>query len=85
MAAKTYKAIAKGYVDGRVIKEGEIFTHEFTAVEREEKKPGELAGKVKRDANGEAIVKPCDPPLWVEEVEASQEKKPARSTPAPTE
>lgn len=59
MAVKTYRATAKGYIDGRVIAEGEVFTTEFKEVVRNDK------GEIERAADGTAKFKPAkSPPSW---------------------
>ena len=78
MAAKTYRALRKGYIDGRLIKEGEVFTAEFKEISREEPDKAALkrwedkggprpVGAIKRDKNGDAVmVAAKNPPSWAE-------------------
>ena len=64
MASKKYIATAKGYVDGRIIQEGEAFEHEFVEIVREGKPGVGNVVPIKRDEKGNAITKPCAPPSW---------------------
>jgi hypothetical protein len=78
MATKTYRALRKGYIDGRLIKEGEVFQYEFKEVAREDPSPAALkrweanggarpVGAIKRDKNGDAVMVPAkNPPSWAE-------------------
>jgi hypothetical protein len=61
MAAKTYRATAPGYIDGRVIAEGEVFTTEFKEIVRDGK------GAIERNKDGSAVTRPAKSlPTWVE-------------------
>lgn len=75
MAVKTYRALRKGYVDGRVIDEGEVFTTEFLEVQREpstQKNGKPVPGAIKRDKDGNAVMKPAKAPSWAEEVKGKE-------------
>ncbi len=62
-----YIAIAKGYIDGRVIEPGEAFTHEFKEVVRDTEKTNKNGvSPIKRDKNGDAVYKTGEDPSWVE-------------------
>lgn len=70
MAVKTYRATAKGYIDGRVIEEDEVFRAEFKTLVRDDK------GAIKRDDDGEAVFEPAkEPPSWAEEIPAKDAKR----------
>lgn len=84
MAVKTYRALAKGYVDGTVYAEGEVFTTEFREVVREDPPAREMklfeegkgkrpVGPPKKDKDGNVLtVAAKSPPSWAEEVKGKQ-------------
>lgn len=63
MAVKKYRALEKGYVNGRIIREGEVFSHEFTKLERDDK--GEIVRN--QDKTAKTTTKDAEP-SWVEEI-----------------
>lgn len=79
MAVKTYRATAKGYVDGRVIEEGEVFTTEFVELVRDDK------GAIKRDKDGKAETKSADAPSWAVEVSKKEAMAQAAADPDNTD
>jgi hypothetical protein len=82
MAVKQYRALKKGYINGRVIDEGDVFSHEFLDLVRDESKAPVHAGvknalgewtvapvyPIKRDKKGEAVTKVGAAPTWAEEI-----------------
>lgn len=86
MAVKQYRALRTGYVDGRVIAEGEVFSTEFKELVRDEAKTPVHAGvkgangdwsvppvyPIKRDSKGEAVTKDGATPTWAEEIGAKE-------------
>lgn len=72
MAAKTYRALRTGYVDGRIIAEGEVFTTEFKELVREDADPAnpKAVRAIKRDEDGNAVTKAGKCPTWAVEVKA---------------
>lgn len=82
MAVKQYRALRTGYVDGRVIAEGEVFTTEFKELVRDETKAPVHQGvkgangdwstppvyPIKRDDKGEPVTKDGETPSWAEEI-----------------
>lgn len=66
MAARQYRALKRGYVDGVLVEAGEVFTHEFLGVERDDD------GKIKRDKDGKAIRTKIKAPEWAEPVSAGE-------------
>lgn len=70
MAVKTYRALRTGYVDGRVIEEGEVFTTEFKELVREDPDPEnpKAVRPIKRDTNAVAITKEGKCPSWAVEL-----------------
>lgn len=86
MAAKQYRALRAGYVDGRVVNEGEVFVTEFKELVRDESKTPVHAGvrgangdfsvapvfPIKRDKDGNAVTKAGETPSWAEEISAKE-------------
>lgn len=70
MAVKTYRALRTGYVDGRIIEEGEVFATEFKEVVREDADPKnpKAVRPIKRNKDGTAITKAGDCPSWAVEL-----------------
>jgi hypothetical protein len=80
MAVKQYRALRTGYVDGRVVKEGEVFSTEFRELVRDETQAPVHQGvkgangdwsvapiyPVKRDKDGNAVTKAGETPTWAE-------------------
>jgi hypothetical protein len=80
MAVKQYRALRTGYVDGRVVKEGEVFSTEFRELVRDESQTPVHQGvkgangdwsvapvyPVKRDKDGNAVTKAGATPTWAE-------------------
>lgn len=83
MALKTYRALAKGYVDGKVVGpdiDGGVFTTDFRELVREEpktdreKKDPFFIGAIKRNKDGTPVTKDGDAPSWAEELSAKEAK-----------
>lgn len=86
MAVKQYRALRTGYVDGRVINEGEVFATEFKELIRDDSKPAVHQGvkdpqggwtvepvfPIKRDSKGEAVTKAGETPTWAEEITSKE-------------
>lgn len=81
MATKTYRALRQGYVDGRVIDEGEVFTTESVEIVREEPEGDKKIGAIVRNKDGTAKTKPADAPSWA--VEISQKEAIAQAAADP--
>lgn len=72
MAATNYIATADGYIDGRIIKEGEAFTADFRELVREGKAGADKITPIKRGKDGNAVRGKVKVPTWAEPANAAE-------------
>jgi hypothetical protein len=89
MAVKNYRATAKGYVDGRVIEEDEVFATEFKQIAREPAKTDKngrpVAGAIKRNKDGSPVMEAGDAPSWAVEIDKAEAMAQAAADPNNTD